>query len=127
MSSMTFKARRIIGCVSIALTFSVGSKCLAFDHIDAFYYNKSDSFISEVSQLLNEHSKQQTFVLHEFNAMDDIGEQISSIETAISKGNQPLVVNLVAPSTANTVIELAKKHNNPVIFFNRKPSNDVLR
>lgn len=110
----------------VTASFVFASNAFALNHVDAFYYNKSDSFISEVSLGLNEQSKEKQFILHEFNAMDDMSEQLSSIETAVSKGNQPLVVNLVAPESASVVIDYAKKKHNPVVFFNRKPSDDVL-
>lgn len=52
--------------------------------------------------------------------------QTERIDTMISKGVNVLAVNLVDPSAADTIIAKAKEADLPVVFFNKKPSDEAL-
>lgn len=117
--------KKLCAALSAAL-FAATAPAMALEHLDAFYYNSGDSFISELSQSLQKQAEADGTVLHEFNAMDDLLVQIESIETAAGKGKQPLAVNIVDVSNGAAVADIAKKNGNGLIFFNRMPAAEVL-
>lgn len=106
----------------------VGTCAFAQDtHIDVFYYNQADNFIQEVKSNIDNIQQEQKFLLHEFDANDNTYEQLLQIETAISRKGHLLAVNPVDVNNATAVIDMAKKADAYVVFFNRVPDLNALK
>lgn len=92
--------------------------------VSVFYYQYSDTYISTVRNAFSELVKaDKTIELSEFDGQNDQAKQNDQIDTAIQKGTDLLVVNIVDTGAAQTVIDKAKAANVPVLFFNREPDN----
>lgn len=60
------------------------------------------------------------------DAQRDQARMNEQIDVMISKGVDALAVNLVNVEAASTVIDKAKSHDLPVLFFNKDPGADML-
>ncbi len=112
--------------VALASALALAAPAQALEHLDAFYYNQNDNFISQISAELKAQAREAGVTLHEFNAMDDLLVQNESIATAAAKGKQPMAINPVDTGGAQGVADIVQKNGNPVIFFNRVPAAEVL-
>lgn len=88
-------------------------------------YKFDDNFMSFVktSLIKNAEGKLDMSLV---DSQNDQAKQNEQIETFLSKGVNVLAVNIVTPESAGTVIEMAKKKDVPVIFFNREPEKSAL-
>lgn len=89
-------------------------------------YDQSDTFISSVIDSLKEQlgQYQNEGVAATVTVMDAAGlqrTQNDQIEELISSGCNVLCVNLVDRTDPSEIIDLARKNNIPIIFFNREP------
>ena len=91
-----------------------------------FYYDLSDQFISNMKKQIDEAAESAGLTLTEYNAGGDVMTQKSQLQAATSDKNAPLLVNLVDPRKAPEVIDIARKNNRRVIFFNRQPNQKVI-
>jgi methyl-galactoside transport system substrate-binding protein len=90
-------------------------------------YDGSDVFISELTthfeqalRTAGHKAKVQTLVTTR-DAADSARLQNQQVKELLAAGCNVLAVNLVDRTNAGTIIELAKAHDVPVIFFNREP------
>lgn len=90
-------------------------------------YDGSDVFISELTthfeqalRTAGHQAKVQTLVTTR-DAADSSRLQNQQVKELLAAGCNVLAVNLVDRTNAGTIIELAKAHDVPVIFFNREP------
>ncbi len=96
-------------------------------HVSVFYYTYSDTYISSVRTALD---KQLTDAGIQFQNYDGNGNQTTQneqIDTAISRGTDMLVVNIVTSGSVDasqTIVDKAKAANIPVVFFNRAVEDD---
>ncbi|MDO4299570.1 MAG: galactose ABC transporter substrate-binding protein [Lachnospiraceae bacterium] len=96
-------------------------------------YDQSDTFISSVIDSLKEQlgQYQNEGVTATVTVMDAAGlqrTQNDQIEELISSGCNVLCVNLVDRTDPSEIIDLARKNNVPIIFFNREPvAEDMLQ
>lgn len=88
--------------------------------IAVLYYQYSDTYISTVRKV---NKLFEGYNVLEYDGQNDQAKQNDQIDTAIQKGVDLLLVNIVDVGAAPTVIEKAKSANVPVIFFNREPSD----
>ena len=87
-----------------------------------FYYDFSDSFISELRADLTEDLVKAGIAYSEYDAESDQSKQNSQIENAIDRGADLLIVNIVnsgSSDTSDAICLRADRKNLPVIFFNR--------
>lgn len=99
--------------------------------VDVFFYDYSDTYIGSVrssleSALKNEKDK---FSFTFYDGASDQAAQTEQIETAITRGSDLLVVNIVTTGSdeaAQTIIQNASEQGVPVIFFNREVSDDIV-
>lgn len=89
--------------------------------IAVLYYQYSDTYISTVRKEVNKLF--EGYNVLEYDGQNDQAKQNDQIDTAIQKGVDLLLVNIVDVGAAPTVIDKAKSANVPVIFFNREPSD----
>ena len=88
-------------------------------------YKYDDNFMSYVRRYI-ESSANAKATLFINDSQNNQAKQLEQVDTMIAKGVKALVINLVDPKSAITVIAKAKKANLPVIFFNKEPESEVL-
>lgn len=95
-------------------------------------YSQSDTFISELNTCFKE--KLKSFDENDYEIMvtvqDAAGSQKTQndqVEELIEMGCNVLCVNLVDRADPSEIIDLAKEHDVPIIFFNREPVAEDLR
>ena len=89
-------------------------------------YDQYDTFISSVIQKLHENVKEKeeaegvSIILDIVNAGSNQLLQNDQVEAFIEQGVDVICINLVDRTDATVVIDMAKKADVPIIFFNRE-------
>ena len=84
-------------------------------------YDRSDTFISELMRDFNAAVAENPDITVEvYNASASQQTQNKQMEQMIEKGCNVICINLVDRTAPKKIIDLAKKNNIPVIFFNRE-------
>lgn len=94
------------------------------DDVSVFYFSLNDNFISQLSIDLQNNAIDKRIKLRQYDANSDgklQNEQIKNV-LAKAKSQNPIMVNPVNDENGYEILELAKKYDTPVIFFNRKPN-----
>ncbi|MDO4799183.1 MAG: galactose ABC transporter substrate-binding protein [Bacillota bacterium] len=96
-------------------------------NVDVFIYNFSDTYIGTVRDSIESQLKglNVNYTFHDAANMQDT--QNSQIDTAIAKGTNLLVVNIVETGSGEVVVNKAKDAGIPIIFFNREVADDVIK
>lgn len=99
--------------------------------VDVFIYSYADTYISSVRNAMeNEFKAVEGLDYTFYDAGNDQGKQTQQIETAITKGSDLLIVNIVTTGSedaAQNIINAAQEKDIPVIFFNREVSDDIIK
>lgn len=122
-------AAGIIFCISIQLLCGCGrSQPVKEDkiHVGMTYYNQSDTFLSEMLASFREQLKKcENEGLEATVMIRDAGgaqrTQNDQVKELIDAGCNVLCVNLVDRADPSEIIDLAREHDVPIIFFNREP------
>lgn len=93
--------------------------------IGAAAYDYGDTFISYMRSHM-EKSAEGRAALNMNDSQNNQDRQLKQVDMMISLGVRALIVNLVNPSEAQSVIDKAKDADLPVIFFNKEPEAQVL-
>jgi len=112
----------------LALVLSLCS-CGAEDgyHVSVFYYTFSDTYIASVRNALDKAFRTAGIDFQNYDSNSNQTTQNEQIDTAISKGTDLLVVNIVTSGSSDTssaIVEKARAAGIPVIFFNRTIEDD---
>ncbi|MBE6760207.1 MAG: galactose ABC transporter substrate-binding protein [Ruminococcaceae bacterium] len=99
--------------------------------VDAFFYDYSDTYIGSVRSSMESLLKDEKdlFSYTFYDGASDQSTQTEQIETAVTRGSDLLVVNVVTTGSdeaSQTIIQNASAQNIPVIFFNREVSDDII-
>lgn len=97
--------------------------------ISTFYYTYSDTYISSVRSEMDKIFKNASVKFNSYDANGNQTTQTEQVQTAIAKGSRGLCVNVVdtgSNDAAITIINMAKQHNIPVVFFNRSVEESVV-
>ncbi|MGN0312273.1 MAG: substrate-binding domain-containing protein [Lachnospiraceae bacterium] len=89
-----------------------------YDRYDTFISQLMDSFISYTQE-----RESETGVVINVEIYDAAGDQTtqnSQVETMLNNGCDVICVNLVDRTEPTTIIDLAKRVNIPIVFFNRE-------
>ncbi|MBR3942022.1 MAG: galactose ABC transporter substrate-binding protein [Clostridia bacterium] len=116
----------VISLLCLNLTACGGGKDDKF-HASVFYYTFSDTYISSVRTELDKALKSAGIEFQNYDAASNQTTQNEQIDTAISKGTDLLIVNIVTSGSndaTQTVLDKANAANIPVIFFNRAIEDD---
>ena len=89
-------------------------------------YKYDDTYISTVRQALEKQAEGKLNLLLN-DGKGDQGTQNDQIDLLIEKKVDALLVNIVDVGASQTVVNKAKSADIPIIFFNREPSEDVLK
>lgn len=95
--------------------------------VSVFYYTYSDAYITSVRTALDEALKGAGMDVQNFDANSNQTTQNEQIDTAISKGTDLLIVNIVTSGSADVsqaVVDKAQNAGIPVVFFNRAVEAD---
>ncbi len=98
--------------------------------ISVFYYTYSDTYISSVRAELDKALGDAGIKFQNYDSNSNQTTQTEQVQTAIAKGSNLLVVNIVdtgSSDAAQNIVNLAKEKNIPVIFFNRSVAEDVIK
>lgn len=99
--------------------------------VDVFFYDYSDTYIGSVRSALESELRMEndSFSYTFYDGASDQATQTEQIETAITRGSDLLVVNIVTTGSdeaAQTIIQNASDNGVPVIFFNREVSDSIV-
>lgn len=89
-------------------------------------YKYDDTYISTVRQGLQNLANGKAELLLN-DGKGDQGTQNDQVDLLIQKGVDVLLVNIVDVGAAQTIVNKAKAADIPIIFFNREPSEEVLK
>lgn len=109
-----------------AVLCAVTSAEAAQTKANVFYYSLNDMFVNQLSAQMRTCADQHDVKLSEYDATDDLAKQISQIQMALLQNKDPLIVNPVDALNGEAALRYAKRAGVPVIFFNRKPSDNAL-
>lgn len=119
--------------ISLILIVTFLSSCGTKDSVDnnmptigVCLYKYDDTYISTVRQELENQAQGKVNLLLN-DGKGDQGLQNDQIDLLIEKNVDALIVNIVDVGAAQTVVNKAKSADIPIIFFNREPSEDVLK
>lgn len=114
-------------CMGCSEQKGVGQKSVKEIRVGIFLYNQDDMFIKDMMEKLDsgfrEKEKEGDFKLT-FNFCDAKSSQTvqnDQIDKYIAQKYDVLCVNLVDRTDASVIIDMAKKAEIPVLFFNREP------
>ncbi len=96
-------------------------------HVSVFYYTYSDTYISSVRTALDAALTNAGIEFQNYDGNSNQTTQNEQIDTAISRGTDMLIVNIVtsgAPDASQAIVDKAKAANIPVVFFNRAVEDD---
>ena len=93
---------------------------------DVFLYSYNDPFIKELSSYYKDPSIVADFKIGIYNSSQDMLAEQSLISRALTKKTQGIIVNPVDANNVKSLIEIAKKADCPIVFINRKPSDEDL-
>lgn len=99
--------------------------------VDVFFYEYSDTYIGTVRDAMETSLKSMSdkFTYNFYDCASDQSKQNNYIESALTKGTDLLVVNIVTTGSeeaAQNIVDMAKEKDVPVIFFNREVSDTVV-
>lgn len=125
--------RKLMLCFSLGILFSLGA-CKKQEetvknqiYVGVSYYDQNDSFITELTNRFEKEvekigDKRDVSTLVTIrDAKNSQRQQNNQVEEMINAGCNVLCVNLVDRTDPSEIIYLGKKHNVPIIFFNREP------
>ena len=91
-------------------------------NVSVFYYNYADAYIASVRTALDAKLKEAGVQFDNYDGNNNQTQQNEQIDTAIQKGTDMLVVNVVTSTNedvSTAIVEKAKQADIPVVFFNR--------
>lgn len=97
--------------------------------VGVFLYKFDDTYISTVRQALQDIQTENDGKV-EFEFFDGKGDQATqndTIDTALQKDFDLLLVNLVDIGAGQTVLDKIKDAEKPVVLFNREPAAEVVK
>lgn len=97
--------------------------------VSVFYYTYSDTYISSVRSQMDKLLSEAGIKYNNYDANGNQTTQTEQVTTAIAKGSDLLIVNIVdtgSNDAAVNIIEMAKAKDIPVIFFNRSVDQSVV-
>lgn len=102
-------------------------------HVGVTYYDQSDTFMNELIACVRKKMEELggrdldiTMTIRGASGSQQIQDDL--VDEMINGGCDVLCVNLVDRTDPSDIIELARKNNTPIIFFNREPvTEDMFR
>jgi len=98
--------------------------------VDVFWYSFSDTFLTSVRNAMTAEFTSAGITFQHIDCNSNQTTQSQAIQTAINRGTSLLIVNIVttgAEDAAMNIVEMARRANVPLIWFNREVTNNVIR
>lgn len=117
-------------CTAMAATALVGCGGKKDDgdfNVSVFYYTYGDTYIASVRTALDAELEKAGISFDNYDGENNQTKQNEQIDTAIQKGTDLLVVNVVTsatPDVSDEIIDKAEAAGIPVVFFNRTPEKE---
>lgn len=115
------------------LALSLCGAAMADDtiQVDVFFYDYSDTYIGSVRANMEEMLKAagDKFTYTFYDCANDQSKQNNYVETALTKGSDLLIVNIVTTGSdeaSQNIVDMAMEKDVPVVFFNREVSNEIV-
>lgn len=122
--------KKILAVVMTAILafcmFGCASENTDMPRLGVAIYKYDDTYISTVKQALAKEAEGKAELLLN-DGKGDQGTQNDQIDLLIEKGVDVLLVNIVDVGAAQTIVNKAKTADIPIVFFNREPSEEVLK
>ena len=125
--------KKIVAMVlALALAVSLaacGSASGKDEGIAVFWYTFQDAYLTSVRTALDKIFGEAGVTYHDYDAGGSQTTQTEQIQAAITKGASVLVVNIVDASfddATQTIVDLARNADTPLIFFNRSVSEEIV-
>ncbi len=119
--------------IAMVLSFSVcgvsASAANDMGEIAVFWYTFGDTYLSSVRVALNKALDAAGIKYQDYDANGSQTTQTEQIQTAITKGAEVLVVNIVDASSddaTQAILDMAEMAEVPVVFFNRSVSEEIV-
>ena len=97
--------------------------------VDVFIYNFADTYTASVRDHLGSQFDAMGVQATFYDAANNQGTQTNQIETALAKGSDLLIVQIVTTGSdeaAQTIVDMAAEKNTPIVFFNREVSDGTV-
>ena len=114
-------AATLVGCGGSDDTTDEGGKAKDLN-VSVFYYNYADAYIASVRTALDAKLEEAGVKFDNYDGNNNQTQQNEQIDTAIQKGTDMLVVNVVTSTNedvSTAIVDKAKQADIPVVFFNR--------
>ena len=119
----------IIFCICLTICFTykkTNDEITNQIYIGVACYDQKDTYIGELLSVFKEEcsfieNKKYNISMMVMDAAKSQRLQNSQVEEMINDGCNVICVNLVERAEASQIINMARKNNIPVIFFNREP------
>ena len=98
--------------------------------VAVFYYTYSDTYISSVRAALDRELSAMGIKYQDYDSNSSQTTQAEQVQTAITKGANFLIVNIVetgSDDAAQSLVEMARAKDIPIVFFNREVSDEVVK
>jgi len=91
-------------------------------------YKFDDNFIALFRKAFEAEAaaKADTVEVTAIDSQNSVATEKEQIEAVLEKGVKAFAINLVDASAADGIINLLKEKNIPVVFYNRKPSDEAI-
>ena len=105
----------------------LGSQAVAANYA-ASIYSDGDVYMHNYVNSLMSYAKENGDRLVVNYANEDLAQEMNQLDLAVVRGAEALIVNPITTSSGAYAIELASSNGElPVIFINRKPSDELLK
>ena len=131
------KLATLLLCVALVMgTMTMFASCATKDEgdgtivVDVFWYWFGDTFLASVrGDMIAEEARFPYLNVTHHDSNNDQSTQLDQINTAITRGTDLLVVNIVntaAEDVAMQIVRLGEENGIPVLFFNCEVSDAVI-
>lgn len=104
----------------------VGTGSAELPLVGVTIYKYDDNFMSFVRRSIEGAAIGKVALITQ-DSQNDQAKQNSQVDAMIAKGVKVLLINLVDPQAASTIISKAAAAKLPVVFFNKEPNVDVMK
>ena len=117
-------AAALVGCGEKKEAAPAGEKLA----IGLTAYKFDDNFIALFRKAFEaeDANKADTIEVTSIDSQNSVATEKEQIEAVLEKGVKAFAINLVDASAADGIINLLKEKNVPVVFYNRKPSDEAI-
>ena len=89
-------------------------------------FDYANNFTAYIRNGIMHHAAERGIELIVTDGQNNQTVQNEQVDTMIARGVQVLMVNMVDSQSSSVIIEKARPHNIPIIFFNKNPSQEDL-